>query len=387
MATFGIEEEYVFLDPVTLEPVSAANQVYRRLGISRVESPQVQREYLVCQLERTTTVCLTLDEAVRDLDDFRRRLRAAAESEGVLVAATGAAPRLAGAGLVTDKQRYHAVSANYRALVRQHFLNGLHVHVGIPDRETGVRVMNRIRRWMPALVALGGNSPFWDNADTGFASWRTINLQRWTTHGCPPVFADAADYERRTTGLLGIGGHTERALLAWNIRLSDVHPTIEVRAPDSQLEVWHSVLLAAIVRGLASAAMADGDPGPGPEPELLNASLWHAARDGISGGLVDPDTGQMQPAREVVDRLMEFVAPALAEEGDLSTVTGWLGRLFEEGTGAERQRAAFATGGIPTLAALLRSSLSSWLPAAGGAPTPTGPHTLGSHNVNEVEAW
>lgn len=359
MSTFGIEEEYVFLDPVTLQPRSAANQVYRRLGISRVESPQVQREFLVCQLERTTPVCHTLDDALRDLRDFRRRLREAAEAERMLVAATGAAPRLAAEGEVTDKQRYHAVRANYRELVRQHFLNGLHVHVGIPDRETGVRVMNRIRRWMPVLVALGGNSPFWDNTDTGFASWRTVNLQRWTTHGCPPVFANAADYERRTTRLLGIGGHTDRGLLAWNIRLSDVHPTIEVRAPDSQLEAWQSVLLAAIVRGLVTTAMDERDWGQEPEPELLNASLWHAARDGITGDLVHPDTGQKRPAQLVVDDLLHLISDALAEHGDDETVNGWVEKLFTEGGGADRQRAAFVKGGLPALAALLRSTLGT----------------------------
>lgn len=241
MATFGMEEEYVFLDPVTLEPRSVANEVYRRLGITRAESPQVQREFYVCQLERTTP------------------------------------PRLSGAGPVTNKERYHSVSNNYRGLVSQHFLNGLHIHVRIPDREAGVRALNRVRRWMPVIVALGGNSPFWDNGDTGFSSWRTINLQRWTTHGCPPVFADAADYERRTTALLGIGGHRDRALLAWNVRLSESHPTLEVRAPDSQLETGQSVMLAAIIRGLIETATERELASADPAPELLNASLGHAA--------------------------------------------------------------------------------------------------------------
>jgi carboxylate-amine ligase len=359
VATFGIEEEYLFLDPVTLEPRSAATEVYRRLGISRAESPQVQREYLDCQLERTTPVCTALEEAVLDLSDFRRRMRAAAESEGVMVAGTGAPPRMSGAGVVTDKERYHAVSNNYRALVRQHFLSGLHIHVGIPDRDTGVSVMNRIRRWMPVIVALGGNSPFWENLDTGFSSWRAINLQRWTTHGAPPLFVDAADYERRTTALLGIGGHMDRALLAWNIRLSENHPTIEVRAPDSQLEAWQSVFLAAVVRGLVTTAMQGEPAGRQPEPELLNASLWHAARDGIADRLVHPDSGEMLPARQVVDDLLELIGDQLAEHGDRETVSGWVERLFTEGTGADRQRVAFSTGGLPALGALLRNSLHS----------------------------
>jgi carboxylate-amine ligase len=366
VATFGIEEEYVFLDPVTLEPRSVANEVYRSLGVGRAESPQVQREYLLCQLERTTPVCSTLDDGFRDLRDFRRRLAEAAESQGVMAAGVGAPPRMTGAGLVTDKQRYHSVSNNYRALVRQHFLNGLHVHVGIPNRDVGVQVMNRVRRWMPVIIALGGNSPFWENLDTGFTSWRTINLQRWTTHGCPPVFADAADYERRTTNLLGIGGHMDRALLAWNIRLSDNHPTMEVRGPDSQLEAWQSVMLAGIIRGLATTAMVRDFPGQDPEPELLNAALWHAARDGISENLVHPDTGEMLPARSVVGDLLDLIGATLDEHGDRETVSGWLDRLFTEGTGADRQRAAFRSGGLPAVAALLHDTVAAEsVPVAG----------------------
>lgn len=357
MTTFGMEEEYVFLDPVTLEPHSVATEVCRRLGVGREGGLQVQREFLECQLERTTSICGTLDDALADLTLFRSTLRRAAEDEGVLVAATGTAPVLLDTGEVTDTERYHAVSANYRELARHHFFNGLHVHVGVADREVGVQVMNRIRRWMPVLVALGGNSPFWNLVDTGFVGWRTINLRRWTTHGCPPVFRDAADYERRTAQLVGIGGHLDRALLAWNIRLSEAHPTIEVRAPDSQLEVWQSVLLAALVRGLVDAAGAGGEWGRDPEPELLDLALWHAARDGISGSLVDPATGELRPAADVVTDLVALVAPTFTDD-DLALVTGWLDRLFEEGTGAVRQREAWTSGGVPALAALLRTSLS-----------------------------
>lgn len=359
MATFGIEEEYVFLDPVTLEPREASNEVYRDLGVNRVESRQVQREFLLCQLERTTPVCSTLDDAMRDLGDFRRRLRKSSETAGVLVAATATPPRMSGIAKVADKARYHAISTNYRALTDEHYLSGLHVHVAVPDREAGVRALNRIRTWMPTLVALSSNSPFWANGDTRFNSWRTINLQRWTTHGCPPVFADAADYERRTLRLVGIGGHVERALLAWNIRLSDHYPTIEVRAADSQLEAWHAVLVAALVRGLVSTALASSDPVALDDAEFLDVSLWHAARDGITGQLVNPQTEKLAPAREVVTALLDHISAALAEEGDRETVTGWLDRLFEEGTGADRQRAAFTSGGLPSVAALLRSTLSS----------------------------
>jgi carboxylate-amine ligase len=118
-------------------------------------------------------------------------------------------------------------------------------------------------------------------------------------------------------------------------------------------------MLAGIIRGLATTAMVREFPGPDPEPELLNAALWHAARDGITENLVHPDTGEMLPARRVVDDLLELIGDTLNEHGDRETVSGWLDRLFAEGTGADRQRAAFRSGGLPAVAALLHDTVAA----------------------------
>jgi carboxylate-amine ligase len=125
-------------------------------------------------------------------------------------------------------------------------------------------------------------------------------------------------------------------------------------------------MLAAIIRGLATTAMVREFPGNEPEPELLNAALWHAARDGISDNLVHPNTGQMLPAKQVTGDLIDLIGDTLDEHGDRDTVSGWLDRLFAEGTGADRQRAAFNSGGLPAVAALLHHTLAAEsVPVAG----------------------
>lgn len=359
MVTFGIEEEYAFLDPVTLMPQDASPAVYRALQVGRVESRHVQREFLLSQLERPTPVCHTMEEALVDLSGFRNRLRNAAESVGALAASSGTFPFADGAGTVTDKARYQRVVREYGILAGEHYLNGLHIHVGIPDREVGVLAMNGLRSWMPVITALSSNSPLWHGVDTGFASWRTINLQRWATRGTPPIFADAADYERREHRVVGVGGTFDDALIAWNMRLSMKYPTIEVRAADAQLEAWQTVLIALIVRGLACTVMDEESPRRPLDPELIDSALWHSARDGLTGSLVHPFTGELVPAREVADALLEYIGDALRREGVFAEVSEGLDRLFAEGTGAARQRAAFAAGGAPALAALLRSTLVS----------------------------
>ncbi|MCW4385865.1 glutamate--cysteine ligase [Salinibacterium sp. SYSU T00001] len=358
MVTFGVEEEYCFVDPETLDPRDVSPAVYRALRVERVESKNVQREFLLSQIERPSPVFETTGQAVADLDAFRRRLREAATSVGVLACASGAFPKRTGGSVTTDKPRYHRVREEYRQVGRDYYFNGLHVHVHVEDREEGVRALNGIRVWMPLLTALGANSPFWDGEDTGFSSWRTIQLQRWTTRGTPPHFADAADYDTRLHRLVGVGATFDDALVMWNIRLSTHLPTIEIRAPDVQLEAWHTVLLAALTRGLVTTALSGRELPPALDAELIDAALWHAARDGISDELVHPATGVIVPAREAVDALVEHVAEALESEGDLERVREWVDRIFREGTGAARQRAAYERGGRPALAALFHASLA-----------------------------
>lgn len=357
MVTFGVEEEYCFLDPDTLSPRDVSPAVYRALRVERVESRNVQREFLLSQIERPTPICETADQALVDLLAFRRRLRDAAETVGVVACATGAYPTLGEGSQITDKPRYHRVRDEYRLVARSYYLNGLHVHVGIDDREQGVRALNGLRGWMPVMTAIGANSPFWEGEDSGFASWRTIQLQRWATKGTPPEFADAADYERRLHQVVGLGATFDDALVMWNIRLSNHVPTIEIRTPDVQLEAWHAVLLAVLARGLVTTALA-GSTHPHLDPEFIDAALWHAAREGISSTLVNPLTGQLVPARQAVDALVDHAAEALDADGDLQRVRDWVEQLFTEGTGADRQRAAYDAGGRPALAALFRSSLA-----------------------------
>lgn len=358
MASFGIEEEYAILDPVTLFPCNESPAVYRALRVERSESRNVQREYLLSQLERPTPICETVDAALADLTGFRKRLRDAATSVGVLAASSGTFPFIANPIVLTDKPRYHRIIDEYRYVGKDYYYSGLHVHVGIDDRESGIRAMNALRVWTPVISALAGNSPMWAGEDTGFSSFRTIQLQRWATRGTPPQFADAADYDRRSARVVGVGGTFDDALIAWNMRLSRKYPTVEVRVGDAQLEAWQSVLLAVLIRGLVTTAIAEQTPTPPLEPELIDSALWLAARDGITHKLVHPFTGELVSSRAAVDALLQHTAAALAAEGDTERVTEWLDRLFAEGTGADRQRAAFTSGGVPALAAVMREALS-----------------------------
>ena len=364
MATLGIEEEYLLLDPSTGLPVHKAAEVETFLHSSpRVTESEVQRELLSCQIETATPVSSTLTEAEEYLLNFRTQLEVGARKAGVVAAGTASAPRIEEHyPELTDKDRYRDLQASAPGIVGDQFVNGLHVHVSVPDRETGVQALNRIREWLPAVIALSTNSPFWLDRDSGFGSWRVVHYRRWPVQGCAPVFRDAADYERRIQALVDTGAIIDRGVLTWMARLSDSYPTLEVRAGDAQLRARDSVLLGGIIRGLVSTAVAQaraGIPYSQPDDELLDAAMWQAARDGLTGNLVDPVSAGLVPARERIGRLLGFIGGALAEEGDTDWVHAGLEDLWHNGTGAQQQRRAMAGGGMPALLDLYAGSLTA----------------------------
>lgn len=346
--TFGLEEEFMLVDPGSLEPVPEAREILESLRRDASAGADGTKEFLASQVEHSSRVFSTLPEALTEITAFRDRLAATAAERGLGAASVGVPFQTTPYPLLTPGDRYEEVEHEFRSVVADHQVNGLHVHVHIPDRESGVRALNRVRPWIPVLLALSGNSPFWRGADTGFCSWRSIILRRWVTAGCPPVFEDAADYDRRLRQLVGVGGTVDVETIAWNARLSEHWPTLEFRVFDAQLDAADSVLLAGLARGLVATALDEDDAASpsAPPPELLDASLWHAARDGIDGSLVHPFTGEMVPARVVVDAMLERIRQRLEIADDLDFVTAGLDRLFRDGTGAQRQRAAHARGSI-----------------------------------------
>lgn len=358
MTTFGIEEEYFLVDPGTLQPVSLADTVLNDLPPET--SREVTHEFLTSELERATAVFTELGQAEADLVRCRIEIAAAARRHGAIPVGTGT-PFDAAVPTVTDTARYQNLGSEARGLLTDHQICATQVHVGVPSREAGVHALNRIRVWLPTLMALTGNAPFWRGRDTGFTSWRAVIMRRWATTGCPPVFTDAADYDRRLGRLVGVGGTVDTATVAWYARLSERYPTVEVRVADAQLDLAPTLLLAALARALVVTELAEADRGtavPELEPELLDAALWHASRDGIRGRLVDPGSRDLAPAWVVTDALLRHVSDALDDAGDRPRVVELLDRLWQDGTGAEAQQRAFQAGGQAGLLKLYESSFA-----------------------------
>ncbi|MVO85546.1 YbdK family carboxylate-amine ligase [Streptomyces sp. p1417] len=341
--TVGIEEELLLVDPVSRAVSPRGPEVAR--SVAGELGGRVGTELTRYQVELRTDPHTGLAAAGEQIRASRAALVRAAARHGLRVASSGTPVFGQASPLpVTPGPRYARSVATFRALDDEQSTCACHIHVGLPDPRDAVQVSNHLRPWLPTLTALAANSPYWAGQDTGYDSWRATCWGRWPVAGPPPYFESPAHFDELVHGLVEAGAVMDRSGLYWDIRPSHHVPTLEVRVADAALTAGDTVLLAALVRALTTAALhavRTGEPAPRPAPEMLRAACWRAARDGLTGDGIDPVTGGLVPQTELVERLLARVAPALRRHGDLDLTREQWARLRAEGNGAERQRAAF----------------------------------------------
>jgi glutamate---cysteine ligase / carboxylate-amine ligase len=340
---FGVEEEYFIVDPGSRMVVPRSAAVVERATPALGE--RVSAELIAFLAEAKTSPCDDLGKLAEQIREMRAAMASAAASAGLALAATGT-PVLGDLvpPPITAGVRYAESLATYRALDDEQSICSCHVHVEMPDPERAVLVSNHLRPWLPTLLALAANSPYWAGRDTGHACWRVMAWARWPVAGPPPHFASLAHYEDLVGTLLGAGALMDTGAIFWDVRPSARLPTIEIRLGDVALTAAESVLFAALTRALVQvslAAVEAGERAPRPSQEMLRAGYWLAARNGLSGEGMDVCTGRPVPFRELARDLLAHVRPALADTGDLEDTTAGLTALLDGGTGADRQRAAY----------------------------------------------
>ena len=342
--TLGVEEEYQIIDPQSRRLRPRVTQVLPDAEHALGEN--AQPEFHASQIEMATPICLTLAEVRAQVIRARRALLDAAGRDGGRIGAAGTHPFSNSADQpVTPKPRYQDMAEQYQQLAHELVIFGCHVHVGLPDPDAGLAVMNRARHWLAPLVALCANSPFWEGVDTGYASYRTELWVRWPMAGPPLPFASREEHDALVQALVATGSISDASKIYWDIRLPEKVPTIEFRVADVCLRVDEAVLLAGLVRALARTCLTqarEDQPVQPVRPELLRAAHWRAARYGLEGELIDIDAGRAVPAAELVQSLLAFVRPALEEAGDWNEVSALTTETLRGGNGAMRQRAVFA---------------------------------------------
>jgi len=335
----GVEEELFLVDPVTGRQANASRAVLDRLG---PVDGTVERELHACQIELITDVCHSAGEAVGTLGGLRRAV--IATGAGVLGAGTHPSATEDDAE-ITDKERYERIRDLLGDAVATP-VAGLHIHVGMPDPETAIRVANGLRTHLPLLAGLAANSPFWHGVDSGLHSARAALVRAYPGRGVPRAYRDFADYEHALETTLRAAGMEDRTQLWWDVRPHPRMGTIEVREMDAQTELRDVLPLAALVQCLARHEAERGTPVFIPR-DALDWSSFRAARDGLDAEILDED-GRVRPLREVARTLLSRLV-MVAGELDCGDALEDVERLLEEGNGADRQRAEHERSGIDGL--------------------------------------
>ena len=300
-ATFGVEEEFHLVDPVsyrlTRSPALAEAVLRQEAG------RHLHAEITTTQLESATGICTTPGRSCApSWSPPAPRRPAPPPAPGVRILAASTHPFDSWHDQdITPAPRYEAMVDRWAGLALQQDICGCHVHVGVPDLETAVAVMDRARPYLPVLLAMTGSSPFHDGVDTGHDSYRTMWWSRWPMTG-PPEYLGSAERFREVVARAGRLRRDRRRLapLLGPAARPRHLPTLEFRLADVCTEVDDVVLHAALARSLVRtlAARAErGEPCPQPRPELLRAARWRAARHGLDGQLFDVLQGELVPAR------------------------------------------------------------------------------------------
>src|SRR5213082_2429756 len=340
--TLGIEEEFAIVDPVTRELRSHIHEILEDGKVTLKE--QIKPEMHQSVVELGTEICRDIDDARMHVTELRSRLAALAARSKLKIASVGTHPFSHWRDqLITQGERYQEIVRDMQLLARANLIFGLHVHVGIPDRETAIHVMNQARYFLPHIYALSVNSPFWLGQNTGLKAYRQMIFERFPRTGIPYAFESLVEYEEYLKLLVATNCIDNAKKIWWDIRLHPFFNTIEFRICDAQSRVDDTIALAALMQAIVlklQKLRRDNITFRSYPRRLIDENRWRASRYGIDGKLIDFGRKCEKDERELLHEMLEFIAPEADELGNHAEMAH-IEKIMREGTGADRQLAVW----------------------------------------------
>ena len=341
--TMGVEEEYLLVERdtgalITKQPPGLMETV------SNVRHGLVARELFDSQIEIGTGVCSNLKELRADIWVLRQAVAEAAAEYGMAPIAASSHPFARWLQQqYTEKERYRTIAADLQGVIRRLVISGMHVHVGIEDRDLRIDLMDQAAYFLPHLLALSTSSPFWEGRDTGLRSYRMAVGEALPRTGIPEKFGSWSEFRRHIDVLVRAGIIEDSTMVWWYIRPSERYPTLEMRVTDLPTRVEDSVAIAAmyvcLLRMLWRLRL-ENRRWRSYANFLLSENLWRAQRYGVGGELMDFGKGVLVPFGDLLEELIEMVRPD-AEALNCVAEIEHNRTICERGTSADRQLAAY----------------------------------------------
>lgn len=344
--TLGIEEEYQLVDPESRELSSSIDAFLETA--EPVLQEQIKPEMLQSQVEIGSHVCRSIPELRADLIRLRRQVIEIAESMDLAIVAASTHPFSKWTDQpVTEKERYSKHQEALADVARRMLIYGMHVHIGIEDRDLRIDVMDQARYFLPHLLALTTSSPFWYGRDTGIKSYRSIVFENLPRTGHPPEFRSWSEYERFLTIMLETGCIDEPTKIWWDIRPHPTFPTVEFRVYDVCTRVDDAIAVAAmtqaIVAKLIYLRLTNRSWRRYPN-HLLQENKWRAVRFGLDGQLIDFGQRREVALRFLIGELLDFVEDVV-DPLDIRAEMNHISTILERGSSADQQLATYRETG------------------------------------------
>src|SRR5207342_3695917 len=340
--TLGVEEEYMVIDPHTRELKSHEQKIVTE-G-QKVIKDKVKAEMHQAVVEVGTDICQDIDEAHKDVSTLRTTISSIAEGLGFWVGASGTHPFSHWESqLITDHIRYNELVNELQEAARSNLIFGLHVHVGMENREMANHIANSTRYFLPHIYALSTNSPFWEGRLTGYKSFRTKVFDKFPRTGIPEAFDSIEAYENYVKLLVKTNCIDNAKKIWWDLRVHPFFNTVEFRICDVPMTVDETITIAAMFQAICARIYKLRNKNLNfiqYSRALLNENKWRASRYGVDGFMIDFGKEEEVNTRALIYELLEFLDPVLDPLGSREAV-GIIPKIFETGTGADRQLRVF----------------------------------------------
>ncbi len=341
--SIGIEEEYQTVDPETRDLRSHIHAEILQKGKTLL-AERVKPEMHQSVVEIGTGVCRNIQEAKEEIRDIRSQMVGLTRANGLRLAAGGTHPfaHWASQDIYPD-ERYHTIVEDMKMVARANLIFGLHVHIGVEDRETAIQLMNAARYFLPHILALSTNSPFWLGMETGLHSYRCKVFDKFPRTNIPDLFTSWSEFADFVDLLIRTNCIDNAKKIWWDIRPHPHFPTLEFRICDMPMRLEETIAIAALcqaVIGKLYQLHKQNLTFRHYSRALLMENKWRAARYGLDGKLIDFGKQEEVPTRRLIGEILEFVSDVVDELGSRQEIS-YIERILEEGTGADRQLKVF----------------------------------------------
>ena len=345
--SIGIEEEYQSIDPESRDLRSHISAEIVQKG-KRLLAERVKPEMHQSVIEIGTGVCANIKEAKSEIFFIRREIIDLAKQNGLRLAAGGSHPfaRWQKQEIYPD-DRYRTIVEDMKMVARANLIFGLHVHIGVEDREAAIQIMNGARYFLPHILALSTNSPFWEGMDTGFKSYRCKVFERFPRTNIPDLYGSWSEFENYVNLLIKTTCIDDAKKIWWDIRPHPYFPTLEFRVCDVPMRAEETIAIAALCQAVVaklSRLHEKNQTFRHYSRALIMENKWRAARDGLDGQMIDFGKQTEVPVRSLIPEILDFVAEVIPELESADEL-GYIYKMLEEGTGADRQLKVFAESG------------------------------------------